>query len=88
MNAAALIAQFGSPLYVYDLDTVRARVRALKAAITWLRFQPLFAITANPCPAVARAWAPNGACLPRSGQLLLQTAALTCLPPCSIKLPS
>lgn len=55
MNAAALIAQFGSPLYVYDLDTVRARVRALKAAITWPRFQPLFAIKANPCPAVARA---------------------------------
>ena len=60
MNAAALIAQFGSPLYVYDLDTVRARVRALKAAITWSRFQPLFAIKANPCPAVARAIVAEG----------------------------
>ncbi len=50
-----LIARFGSPLYVYDLDVVRARARALKAAITYHPFQPLYAIKANPCPAVARA---------------------------------
>lgn len=49
-----LIARFGSPLYVYDLGVVRARARALKQAITWQPFQPLYAIKANPCPAVAR----------------------------------
>ncbi|HYE07160.1 MAG TPA: diaminopimelate decarboxylase [Planctomycetota bacterium] len=50
-----LIARFGSPLYVYDLDVVRARARALKAAVTYRPFQPLYAIKANACPAVAGA---------------------------------
>lgn len=54
MDATALLAAHGSPLYVYDLDIVRARCRALRAAITWTPFQPFFAIKANPCPAVAR----------------------------------
>lgn len=54
MQHAALIAAHGSPLYVYDLDTVRARCRALKAAVPYAPFAPLFAIKANPCPAVAR----------------------------------
>ena len=52
---ADLIARFGSPLYVYDLAMVRARARALREAVTYRPFQPLFAIKANPCPAVARA---------------------------------
>lgn len=55
MDAQALIREFGSPLYVYDLDVVRARCRALKAAVSYAPFQGLFAIKANPCPAVARA---------------------------------
>ena len=59
-SPAALIAQFGSPLYVYDLDVVRARIRALKSAITWPIFQPLFALKANPCPAVVRAIVDEG----------------------------
>ncbi len=50
-----LAARFGTPLYVYDLAVVRERARALKAAITYAPFQPLYAIKANPCPAVARA---------------------------------
>ena len=50
----ALLAAHGSPLYVYDLAVVRARARQVRAAITWQPFQPLFAIKANPCPAVAR----------------------------------
>lgn len=53
MTPASLIAQHGSPLYVYDLEVVRARARQVRAAITWQPFQPLFAIKANPCPAVA-----------------------------------
>ena len=52
---ADLIARFGSPLYVYDLAVVRARARALREAVTYRPFQPLFAIKANSCPAVARA---------------------------------
>ena len=52
---ANLVARYGSPLYVYDLDLVRTRIRALKAAVTWAPFQPLYAIKANPCPAVAKA---------------------------------
>lgn len=59
-TAVQLIAVHGSPLYVYDLDVVRARVRALKAAISWKRFQPLFAMKANPCPAVVRAIVAEG----------------------------
>lgn len=55
MDAQALLREFGSPLYVYDLDTVRARCRALKQAVTYAPFQPLYAVKANPCPAVARA---------------------------------
>jgi diaminopimelate decarboxylase len=55
-----LIARFGSPLYVYDLAVVRARARALKAAIGWKPFQPLYAIKANPCPAVAGAIVAEG----------------------------
>lgn len=55
-----LIARFGSPLYVYDLAVVRARARALKSAITYRPFQPLYAIKANPCPAVARAIVAEG----------------------------
>lgn len=54
MSPAQLVAQHGSPLYVYDLAVVRERARAVRAAISWKPFQPLFAIKANPCPAVAK----------------------------------
>lgn len=60
MDAAALIREFGSPLYAYDLDTVRARCRALVAAVPYRPFRPLYAIKANPCPAVARAIVEEG----------------------------
>jgi diaminopimelate decarboxylase len=55
-----LVARFGSPLYVYDLATVRARARALKACVGYRPFQPLYAIKANPCPAVAQAIVAEG----------------------------
>lgn len=54
VSASDLIARFGSPLYVYDLGMVRARARALATSITYRPFQPLYAIKANPCPALAR----------------------------------
>ncbi len=55
VSPTALLAAHGSPLYVYDLDVVRARAQQMRAAITWPKFQPLFAIKANPCPAMVRA---------------------------------
>ncbi len=57
---AALIAKYGSPLYVYDLDLIRARVRSLKSVISWAPFQPLYALKANPCPAVVKTIAAEG----------------------------
>ncbi|MHC5068655.1 MAG: type III PLP-dependent enzyme domain-containing protein, partial [Planctomycetota bacterium] len=49
-----LISQYGSPLYVYDLDRVRAQAQALRAAIPYHKLQLLYAIKANPCPSVVR----------------------------------
>jgi diaminopimelate decarboxylase len=49
-----LLARFGSPLYVYDLALVRERARALKRCIGYQPFQPLYALKANPCPALVR----------------------------------
>lgn len=60
MSPAQLVAQYGSPLYVYDLALVRERARTLKQAITHSPFQPLFAIKANPLPAVAAAIVAEG----------------------------
>ncbi len=57
---ADLVARFGSPLYVYDLAVVRARARALAGCISYQPFQPLYAIKANPCPAVVRAIVAEG----------------------------
>ncbi len=54
-SPASLIELYGSPLYVYDLALVRARAQQVRAAIAWQPFQPLYAIKANPCPAVAAA---------------------------------
>ena len=47
-----------SPLYVYDLGTVRARARALQAKLPVDRL--LYAIKANPHPAILRALAAEG----------------------------
>jgi len=55
VDPLALLRRFGSPLYVYDLALVRARAQALRACISYRPFQPLYAIKANPCPAVVRA---------------------------------
>ncbi|NRA37842.1 MAG: diaminopimelate decarboxylase, partial [Planctomycetes bacterium] len=49
-----LIADYGSPLYVYDLELVRERARTLKQAIQYDNTEFHYAIKANPCPAVVR----------------------------------
>ena len=53
-DALALAAEFGTPLYVYDLAVVRRQARALRAALPYAPLQLLYAIKANSCPAVAR----------------------------------
>ncbi|MFW5751019.1 MAG: diaminopimelate decarboxylase [Guyparkeria sp.] len=53
-TSAPLLAEYGSPLYVYDLETVRERADALRAAFTYRPLRLLYAIKANPCPPVAR----------------------------------
>lgn len=50
LDAAA--RQFGTPLYLYDLDTVRAQVARLRRAFPTAT--PLYAVKANPCGAVLR----------------------------------
>jgi len=52
------LAQERSPRYVYHLDTVRERARALKAKLPVDRF--LYAIKANSHPAILRALAEEG----------------------------
>ncbi|GDY14131.1 diaminopimelate decarboxylase [Planctomycetota bacterium] len=54
IDLSALASRFATPLYVYDLDLVRSKAQALKKAIAFRPFQPLFAIKANPVPLVAR----------------------------------
>ena len=51
MNAAELAARFGTPLYVYDLDAVEARVEALRGALP-PSFELAYAAKANPAAGV------------------------------------
>ena len=51
LSADALAAEFGTPLYVYDLDAVAARVAALQQALP-PSFELAYAAKANPALAV------------------------------------
>jgi diaminopimelate decarboxylase len=51
IEAAALADEYGTPLYVYDLDAVAARVAALRAAMPG-GFELAYAVKANPALAV------------------------------------
>ena len=53
-NIPQLLAEHGSPLYVYDLETVRSRAQTLKSALPYQHLQLLYAIKANPCPQIVR----------------------------------
>lgn len=50
LHAAA--QRFGTPLYLYDLDTLRSQVARLRR--TFPAATPLYAVKANPCGAVLR----------------------------------
>lgn len=51
LDLPALVARFGSPLYVYDLDVVSARVAELRGALP-RRVEVAYAVKANPSLAV------------------------------------
>ena len=53
-DIAGLMEAHGSPLYVYDLETVRARAKQLRAAFPYEHLQLLYAIKANPCPTIVK----------------------------------
>jgi diaminopimelate decarboxylase len=54
-RAADLVAQFGTPLYVYDLDTIRRQIAAYRAALATYPGQTrlTYASKAFLCPALA-----------------------------------
>ncbi|HET7830822.1 MAG TPA: alanine racemase, partial [Candidatus Limnocylindrales bacterium] len=51
LDPEELAARFGTPLFVYDLDTVTARIQALRAALP-PSFDLAFAVKANPLLAI------------------------------------
>lgn len=59
-SEVALAERFGTPLYVYDLEVVRRQARRLREAFTWQPLQLLYAIKANPCPALVRCLVEEG----------------------------
>ncbi|TVR42897.1 MAG: diaminopimelate decarboxylase [Planctomycetota bacterium] len=50
----AIAATHGTPTFAYDLDLVRQQAHRLRQALSHPRLQLLYAIKANPCPAVVR----------------------------------
>ena len=53
VSPADLAAEFGTPLYVYDLDLIVRRIGVLQAALP-RGFRVAFAVKANPALAVLR----------------------------------
>lgn len=59
LDPEALVRAHGSPLYVYDLDVVAARVAALREALP-SGVEVAYAVKANPSPAILRLLASLG----------------------------
>jgi diaminopimelate decarboxylase len=59
LDPEALVRDHGSPLFVYDLDVVSARVAMLRAAMPE-RVEVAYAVKANPSPAILRRLASLG----------------------------
>ena len=74
---AALARTHGTPLYVYDLSRLRARVAELRAALAGAEARLFFATMANDCPQVLRLLADVGvgACVNSIPHLKLARAA-------------
>jgi diaminopimelate decarboxylase len=58
-DPAALLGEFGSPLYVYDTSVIERRVALLRSALP-ARADLAFAVKANPSPAVLRTMRASG----------------------------
>lgn len=55
ISASSLLQQFGSPLYVYEEDIIRKRVKELKHAFSpWRKTQFLYAMKANSNPHILK----------------------------------
>jgi diaminopimelate decarboxylase len=79
-GAAALVARHGSPLYVYDAETLRRRYRALRHALAGFA-DVFYSIKANPNPAVAAVLVEEGAGLEiASGAEFLLARKAGCAP--------
>lgn len=76
LDPAALVRDHGSPLFVYDLDVVTARVAMLRAALPD-RVEVAYAVKANPSPAILRLLASQGvgADIASGGELAAVTRA-------------
>jgi diaminopimelate decarboxylase len=59
LDPDALVAGHGSPLFVYDVDVIRARAASLRAALPGPA-EVAFAVKANPSPAILAALAAEG----------------------------
>ncbi|MBI2363154.1 MAG: diaminopimelate decarboxylase, partial [Elusimicrobia bacterium] len=59
--SSALAARFGTPLYAYDADALRARLRRFSAAFSARPPLVCYALKANPLKALARILADEGA---------------------------
>jgi len=60
LRASEIVAEHGTPLYVFDASVLRAQLASVKAALG-PRVQVLFALKANPNAAVARVLREGGA---------------------------
>lgn len=60
MNDTDLVRQFGSPLYVYEERVIRERCRELRRAFTLDNVELLYAMKANPAPAILAIVADEG----------------------------
>jgi diaminopimelate decarboxylase len=60
IDAGALADRFGTPLYVYDAATLRARARAYREPVAAAGGRVLFALKANATPAVLRVFRAEG----------------------------
>jgi len=76
LEPEALMRDYGSPLYVYDLDVISERVRILRAAVP-ASVELAFAVKANPSPAILRSLASLGvgADIASAGELATVTRA-------------
>jgi len=76
LDPEALIRDHGSPLYVYDLDVITARVDMLRAALPGA-VELAYAVKANPSPAILRRLASLGvgADIASAGELATVTRA-------------